>query len=313
MQNVITIVGPTASGKTSLSIALAKQFNGEIVSADSMQIYAEMEIGTAKPSFEEREGVPHHMMGHVSVEQSYNVAAYTDDARSVLDDLMQRRVLPIICGGTGLYLDHLLGNTDFFDIPIQPAVREKYQKLAAEHGNEYVHGMLQAIDPILAAQLHPNDSKRVIRGLEVQEITGQRLSDIQKESHRESPYRVLYLGLNYEDRSLLYDRIDRRVDLMVENGLLDEVKTLLEQYTLSDTARGAIGYKELFACFESSADVGEAIALIKQRSRNYAKRQLTWFRRNREVHWLYRDRSTDEELIAEAIRLTETFLKGENV
>ncbi len=312
MQSIITIVGPTASGKTNLSVALARHFGGEIVSADSMQIYAQMEIGTAKPTQEEQMGVPHHLMGHVSVEQSYNVATYAQDARLVLDNLKQRNVLPIICGGTGLYIDHLLGNTDFFDIPIQADVREKYQKIAEEQGNDVLYDTLKRVDPELAATLHPNDVKRVIRGLEVLEITGRCLSSFQKDSRRESPYRVLYIGLNYEDRSLLYDRIDRRVDQMVKDGLIDEVRMLMRQYTLSDTARGAIGYKELFSCIESGTDFSEGIELIKQRSRNYAKRQLTWFRRNQAIHWLYRDRCSEDELLTQAIDLAENFLKGEN-
>ncbi len=312
MQNIIAVVGPTASGKTSLSIALAQHFGGEILSADSMQIYSEMAIGTAKPSAEERKGVPHHLMGHVSVEQTYNVASYAKDARTLLDELSGRNVLPIICGGTGLYIDHLLGNTDFFDIPIREEVRAEYQRLAEKKGNQYLYDLLSERDAPLAAHLHPNDSKRVIRGLEVLDITGRRLSDLQKESKRNSPYRVLYIGLDYKDRSKLYDRINLRVDLMMERGLLEEVRALLDRHNLSDTARGAIGYKELFACVQAGEDVEEAVALIKQRSRNYAKRQLTWFRRNPEMHWLYRDCYTDDELLDEAILLCEEFLKGEH-
>ena len=312
MQKIIAVVGPTASGKTSLSIALARHFGGEILSADSMQIYSEMSIGTAKPSIKERCGVPHHLMGHVSVEKNYNVAAYTEDARAVLNDMKSRDVLPIICGGTGLYIDHLLGNTDFFDIPIREDIREMYQAMALEKGNRFVFDLLKERDPELAQRLHPNDSKRVIRGLEVLDITGEKLSVIQKKSHRESPFRVLYLGLDFNDRSKLYERIDLRVDLMMKQGLLDEVHNLLNNYDLSDTARGAIGYKELFASVRSGESVDAAVDLIKQRSRNYAKRQLTWFRRNTETHWLYRDVLPEDALVDQAILLCEDFLKGEN-
>ena len=313
MQNIIAVVGPTASGKTALSIALAKHFGGEILSADSMQIYSEMSIGTAKPSAEERCGIPHHLMGHIGVEESYNVASYVEDAHAVLKDLEARNVLPIICGGTGLYIDHLLGNTDFFDIPIRDDVREKYQRLAEENGNHWVYDLLRQRDPELAEHLHPNDSKRVIRGLEVLDITGRKLSEFQRESKRRSPYRVLYVGLDFQDRAKLYDRINLRVDLMVQQGLLDEVRLLLERYHLSDTARGAIGYKELFDCIQNDSDFNESIELIKKRSRNYAKRQLTWFRRYREMNWFYRDCLQEDELIGEVISLSETFLKGERL
>ncbi len=311
MQNIIAVVGPTASGKTGLSINLAKHFGGEIVSADSMQIYREMNIGTAKPSLDERQGIVHHLMGHLGVEETYNVASYVRDAQKVLKDLEQRGILPILCGGTGLYIDHLLNDTEFFEIPLDSAVRKRYQQMALEDGNEALYELLKKQDPILAKNLHPNDSKRIIRGLEVLEITGRCLSDFQRESRRESPYRVLYIGLNYKDRSLLYERINRRVDLMIEEGLLDEVRRLMKDYCLSDTARAAIGYKELIDCFIAGSDVDTAVELIKQKSRNYAKRQLTWFHRNPAIHWLYGDEMSPEELLANAVKLAEEFLKGD--
>lgn len=310
MQNIIAVVGPTASGKTGLSINLAKHLGGEIVSADSMQIYREMNIGTAKPSLDERQGIAHHLMGHLGVEETYNVASYVRDAQTVLKELEQRGALPILCGGTGLYVDHLLNDTEFFEIPLDFAVRKRYQQMALEDGNEALYELLKKRDPILAANLHPNDSKRIIRGLEVLETTGRRLSDFQRESRRESPYRVLYIGLNYKDRSLLYERINRRVDLMIQDGLLDEVRGLMKNYHLSDTARAAIGYKELIDCFESGSDLNTAIELIKQKSRNYAKRQLTWFHRNPAIHWLYGDEMSPQELLTNAVKLAEEFLKG---
>lgn len=311
MQKVIAIVGPTASGKTALSVALAKHFNAEIISADSMQIYREMNIGTAKPSMDERQGVLHHLMGHISVEDSYNVATYVKEARLILEDMMQRGVLPIFCGGTGLYLDHLLNNTEFFDIPFDAFVRERYELMAAEKGNPYIYDLLFEKDPILAKKLHPNDTKRVIRGLEVLDITGKRLSELQQESHGEPLFDVLYIGLNYKERSLLYDRINRRVDLMVEQGLIDEVQKLRASFALSDTARAAIGYKELLDSMEENASLDDAIELIKQKSRNYAKRQQTWFGRNNDIHWFYRDELCDEAILLQSIELAEHFLKGE--
>lgn len=311
MQKVIAIVGPTASGKTALSVALAKHFNAEIISADSMQIYREMNIGTAKPSMEERRGIPHHLMGHISVEDSYNVATYVKEARLILEDMKQRDILPIFCGGTGLYLDHLLNNTDFFDIPLDASVREKYELMAAEKGNSYIYDLLFKKDPILAEKLHPNDTKRVIRGLEVLDITGKRLSEMQQESRGERLFDVLYIGLNYKDRSLLYDRINRRVDLMVEQGLMDEVQKLKASFALSDTARAAIGYKELLDSMDANASLDDAVELIKQKSRNYAKRQQTWFGRNKDIHWFYRDELCDEAILLQSSELAEHFLKGE--
>ncbi len=310
MQKVIAVVGPTASGKTGLSIALAKTFGGEIVSADSMQIYHQMNIGTAKPSMEERCGVPHHLMGHVSVEETYNVAAYVEDARKVLENLKKRKCLPILCGGTGLYVDHLLGNTEFFDIPLESSVRQKYQAIANEQGNEALYAMLREVDPILAGRLHPNDTKRVIRGLEVYDSTGRRLSSYQADSARCSPYEVLYIGLNFKDRSLLYDRINRRVDIMVEQGLLKEIQALKAGYQLSSTARAAIGYKEILDAMEAEGSLEDAIELVKQKSRNYAKRQLTWFKKNKAIHWFDREDYSESQLIHEASILAEDFLKG---
>ncbi len=312
MQDIIAIIGPTASGKTALSVAVAKKYSGEIVSADSMQIYREMNIGTAKPSLEEREGIPHHLMGHVSVEQSYNVASYVQDAQAVLADLEHRKVLPILCGGTGLYLDHLLGNTEFFDIPLDMKIREKYQKMAEEQGNELLHSMLKKVDSSLADKLHPNDQKRVVRGLEVYEITGKKLSEFQEESKRESDYRVLYIGLNFKDRSLLYDRINRRVDLMLDAGLLDEIHDLMDNYSLSNTARAGIGYKELIDAIEGRGPLEIAVDLVKQKSRNYAKRQITWFGRNKSVLWFNRDEYSEDELNEEVFAAIDNFLKGGN-
>lgn len=312
MQKIIAIVGPTASGKTGLSVTLAARYGGEILSADSMQIYAEMNIGTAKPTLEERAGVPHHLMGHVSVEETYNVASFAEDARRVLAELESRNKLPFICGGTGLYIDHLLSDTEFFDIPLNKAVRKKYQAMAESQGNEAVFRLLAGSDPQLAEKLHPNDSKRVIRGLEVLEITGRKLSELQAQSHRESPYDVLWIGLNYRDRQKLYDRINYRVDVMMKDGLLDEINTLLRNYSLSSTARAAIGYKEIIDAMEAGTDIAEAVELVKQKSRNYAKRQLTWFGRNQEIHWFYRDELSDSELLARSSALIEHFLKGGN-
>ncbi len=308
MQKVVAVVGPTASGKTGLAIAVGKVFGAEIISADSMQIYREMRIGTARPSLEEQQGIPHYLMGHVSVRENYHVAAYVKDAKAVLSALEKRGVLPIFCGGTGLYLDHLLQNTSFFEIPLQEEVRIHYRNMAEEQGPQYLYEQLNRVDPALAERLHPHDIKRVTRGLEVFASTGKRLSDYQLESHMESPYQVLYLGLNFHDRALLYQRIDQRVDQMVRQGLLDEIEQLRSRCTLSSTARAAIGYKELMDALDTGESLSEAICLVKQKTRNYAKRQLSWFRRNQEIHWLYADEEPFSLLLDRAISLVRNFL-----
>ncbi len=310
MQKIIAVVGPTASGKTGLSIKLAKAFGGEILSADSMQIYRQMNIGTAKPSVEEQDGVVHHLIGHIDVERSYNVATFVEDARKVLQDLEKRQQLAVLCGGTGMYIDHLLGNTDFFEIPIRDDVRRYFEQIAEQSGNEELYRLLQQGDPALASRLHPNDRKRIIRGLEVLETTGRPLSAFQAESVRQSPYQVLYIGLNYSDRSVLYDRINRRVDQMVEDGLLNEIRDLQENHRLSDTARAAIGYKEILDAMEQQGSIDEALLLVKQKSRNYAKRQLTWFKKNPHIHWFYPDQCDGDELFESACELVRAFLKG---
>ncbi len=310
MQKIIAIVGPTASGKTGLSIELAKRLGAEIVSADSMQIYREMNIGTAKPSLGERQGIRHHLLGHMSVEDSYSVVAYAEDAKVVLQDLARRGIVPIICGGTGLYMDHLLMNTNFFEISVPEQIRENLQKEAEKVGLETIYERLKEVDPILAKKLHPNDSKRVIRGLEVYEATGKPLSAFQRESIRPSDYEVLYIGLNFADRNKLYARINQRVDLMMEMGLEAEVRGLLENKKLSATARAAIGYKELMDAIENEESIETAVELIKQKSRNYAKRQLTWFKKNSEIHWFNADECEKDQLMDQVHKLAVSFLKG---
>lgn len=310
-QKIISVVGPTASGKTGLAVNIASLYGGEILSADSMQIYREMSVGTAKPSMEERAGIPHHLMGHISVEQTYSVASYLNDANAVLNDLNERKILPVICGGTGLYIDHLLNDTHFYDADSTEEIRLKYQRIAEQKGVGFIYSRLESCDPVLAAKLHPNDLKRVIRGLEVYESTGRPLSELQEESLRDSPYDVLWIGLNFRNRQLLYDRINRRVDLMVENGLLNEIDYLMRNFQLSATARAAIGYKEIMDAIEASESIDEALELVKQKSRNYAKRQLTWFGKNRDIHWIFCDEMNENERMNEVKRLVDQHWKGE--
>lgn len=303
---IVAVVGPTASGKTGLAIELAKRFNGEVVSADSMQIYSELSIGTAKPSEEEKQGILHHLMGFLSVNENYSVADYVDDAKKAVADIVSREKIPILCGGTGLYVDSFLQNTQFEEIQSDPTVREKLLRLAEEEGKEQFFERLVRVDPKLAEKLHYNNIGRVLRALEVYELTGKTMSELQEESHSTpSPYDVCYIGVSFDDREKLYDRIEQRVEAMLNEGVLEEARFLFE-HANTTTAAQAIGYKEFFPYFRGEISLSEAVEMLKKETRHYAKRQLTWFRRNKEIHWLYRDQyETPEELYSEAFTIVE--------
>ncbi|MBE7015610.1 MAG: tRNA (adenosine(37)-N6)-dimethylallyltransferase MiaA [Ruminococcaceae bacterium] len=285
MKPLIVIAGPTASGKTGLSIGLAKALDGEIVSADSMQIYKYMNIGTAKPTEEEREGIPHHMMDFLEPDVSFSVADYCEMAHRVIEEIHSRGKLPILVGGTGLYIDSLVNNVDFDVDDENHEIRKELEALAEKEGVEAVHNILKEIDPETAEKYHPNNLRRVIRGIEFYRVTGKRISDHAKEE-KISRYNTVYFCIDW-DREVLYDRINRRVDLMVDDGLVDEVKYLLSQgYDKSSTAMQGIGYKEFYGYLDGKKTLDETLDEIKQSSRRYAKRQLTWFRRNKDIHWL---------------------------
>ena len=280
------VVGPTASGKTAYAIELAKKCGGEVISCDSMQIYRHMDIGTAKPTKYEMDGIPHHMIDIAEPWENYSVARFVTEARSCIDDVLARGRVPILCGGTGLYFDSVIKNIDFAENESDPEYRSELQKAAEEHGNEYVHDMLKKVDQKSAEAVHPNNLKRVIRALEIYKTTGKTKTELDRESVRESLYNAEIYGLN-RPREELYERINKRVDIMLENGLLDEVKNLLEMGISRDaTSMQAIGYKELVEYFEGRCTLDAAIDKIKQESRRYAKRQLTWFKRNNEIIWL---------------------------
>lgn len=280
------VVGPTASGKTAYAIELAKKCGGEVISCDSMQIYRHMDIGTAKPTKDEMDGIPHHMIDIAEPWENYSVARFVTEARSCIDDVLARGRVPILCGGTGLYFDSVIKNIDFAENESDPEYRSELQKAAEEHGNEYVHDMLKKVDPKSAEAVHPNNLKRVIRALEIYKTTGKTKTELDRESVRESLYNAEIYGLN-RPREELYERINKRADIMLENGLLDEVKNLLEMGISRDaTSMQAIGYKELVEYFEGRCTLDAAIDKIKQESRRYAKRQLTWFKRNNEIIWL---------------------------
>ena len=289
MENrLICICGPTASGKTALSVALAKQLHTEIISADSMQIYRGLDIGTAKPTAEERQGVPHHLLDVCAPGEAFSVARYVELADAAAQDILSRRMVPVVAGGTGLYMDALIECSTFSGDETDLSVREKYQRMAAEQGNEAVHACLAKVDPEGAERLHPNNLKRVIRALEVYEQTGMTIDAFNRLHKRPAPkYAALKIGVCPSERQTLYDRIDRRVDQMLADGLLEETKHLLDRGALTGTAAQAIGYKELLGYLQGEAPLEDCVALLKQRSRNYAKRQLTWLKRDDNIRWIY--------------------------
>ena len=285
--NILVICGPTASGKTALAAELALRFGGEVVSADSMQVYRRMDIGTAKPTQSEQRGVPHHMIDVAEPEENYSVARYVADAVPIVDGILARGKLPIIAGGTGLYIDHLVAGRQF--APFQPdsGLRPQLQARAREEGLPALYAQLAQVDPDAAGSIHPNDEKRIIRALEVFLSTGKPLSQHDRESRAlPSRYTPLTIVLNFAQRPHLWERIDRRVDQMMAQGLEGEVRALLESGIPPDcTAMQAIGYKELAAAIRSGLPVQSGAEEVKLRSRQYAKRQLTWFRRNRDARW----------------------------
>ena len=286
-KKIVVVCGPTASGKTALSIALAKAFGGEVVSADSMQIYRGMDIGTAKPTLEEREGIPHHMLDVAEPGEIYSVSRYVQEATACVEDILSRGKLPIVCGGTGLYIDGLIRGTDFQPAGTDNGIREELEKEWEEQGAEAMMARLAAVDPPSAERLHLSDKRRILRALEVYLATGETITAHNARTKAIPPrFEAVMIGLNTQPRDILYGRIDRRVDVMLEQGLLREVQTLLEKGLLEGTAAQAIGYKELLAHFRGEMTLDAAADLIRQKSRNYAKRQLTWFRRDERVKWI---------------------------
>lgn len=309
---VIAVVGPTASGKTALSIELAKRFGGQIVSADSMQIYEKMNIATAKPTAEEMQGIPHHLIGFQPISQKFSVAEYVKLASGCIEKIHDYGNLPIVAGGTGLYIDSLLQNIQFSKEDENTAVRRELTAMFDEKGAEYMLDSLREIDPQTAEKLHLNDKSRIIRALEVYKLTGKTLTEQKILSRREeSPYNVLYIGINYRLRSVLYDRINRRVDIMIENGLLDEAEEFYNTDSQT-TACQAIGYKELAPYFNGEKSLAECLESLKIETRHYAKRQLTWFRKNENINWVYPDDYENTyEMLEYVFSLAEKFLKEE--
>ncbi len=304
---VVAIGGPTATGKTALSVALARQFGGEIINADSMQVYRQLSIGTAKATEEERAGIPHHLLDFLLPEQPYSVADFVASAAALVSQITERGNLPLVVGGTGLYITSLLNGVAFAPEQTDPELRRRLQQQAEENGARFLHDRLAAVDPEYAAKVHPNNLPRVIRALELFERTGRRMSEQQQNSRPETPpYRSLCLCLTCRDRGVLYQRIDRRVDRMVAAGVLTEAELVWKNKEKYRTAAQAIGYKEFFPYFEGGQTLAECTARLKQATRQYAKRQLTWFRHQNEAVWLYVD---EGDVTQQAIQLVQDFLQ----
>ena len=290
------MTGPTAVGKTAASIGLAKAVEGEIISADSMQVYRGMDIGSAKISRKEMDGVRHYLVDVLEPEEEFNVVKFQRLARQAAEEIYSRNKIPIVVGGTGFYIQALLYDIDFTENDGDISLRQELEKTAEEKGPEYLHQLLQEVDPQAARDLHPNNIKRVIRALEFYRQTGQKISEHnRKERAKESPYRYAYFVLT-DDRARLYDRIDRRVDAMMEAGLLEEVRSLRDRgVKRTCTSMHGLGYKELYACLEGECSLDEAVRIIKRDTRHFAKRQLIWFRRERDVIWLDKGRFLQDE------------------
>lgn len=291
---LICIVGPTASGKTALSVALAKHRQTEIISADSMQIYKGMDIGTAKPSIKERDGIVHHMFDVCEKGEDFSVARYVEMADKIAQDILQREKIPIVVGGTGLYMDSLIECSTFSGDETDLKLRNELEQFANENGNEALHEKLKAVDPVSAERLHPNNRKRVIRALEVYHQTGMTIDEMNAKNKRSEPkYNAIKIGVCPTDRQTLYNRINARVDLMLDEGLISEVKRVFNGEKLSHTAIQAIGYKEFIPYLNGESTLEECIEILKRHSRNYAKRQLTWLKRDKSIHWINYDSGSD--------------------
>ena len=300
MPNIICIAGPTASGKTALAVELAKQLHGEVVSCDSMQVYKYMDIGTAKPTSEEMQGIPHHMLSVAEPWEEFSVSRYCDMATPIVEDILARGKTAIIAGGTGLYMDSLIRGNDFAPFP-STGMREKLEAQADAEGMDAMRALLEGIDPEAAARIH--DRKRLIRALEVYYETGETITEHNRKTQAIPPkFQAIWLGLDFTDRLELYRRIDLRVEQMLQQGLVEEIQKLLAMgIPETCTAMQAIGYKEFLSALHGDGDITAAAAQVQQSSRHYAKRQLTWFRRNEKMHWLRREAGQSaEEFLAMA-------------
>ena len=311
MPKIICIAGPTASGKTALAVALAQELDGEVVSCDSMQVYKYMDIGTAKPTVEEMQGIPHHMLSVAEPGEDFSVGRYCAMATPIVEDIVERGKTAIIAGGTGLYMDSLIRGNDFAPVP-STGMRESLEARADAEGMEAMLRLLTQIDPEAAVKLHLADRKRILRALEVYYETGRTMTEHNRMTQAQPPkFQPIWLGLDFEDRANLYRRIDLRVEKMLEAGLIEEIRQLLAMgISKKTTALQAIGYKEFLAALDGNSSVSEAAAQVQQASRHYAKRQLTWFRRNQQIHWLLRRQ--DQPLSEILVRARQVLHENDN-
>ena len=303
-QKVIAVIGPTASGKTALSAEIAKRFGGEIISADSMQIYKYMDIATAKPTEDEKQGIPHHLMDFVEPSESFSVARFCELAAKAINDIADRGKLPVIAGGTGLYVDSLLNGMQFEDQQINQVLRASLSMELQENGIDHMLDVIRAFDPASAERLSvERNPKRIIRCIKVYRLTGTTQTELNElQQSNDAPYDALKIGLSALDREYLYDRIDRRVDLMMENGLLEEARRFYDG-DFGSTASAAIGYKELLPYLKGEQELEICVGNLKRATRRYAKRQQTWFKRDPAVHWFNIDELSFEDIKSKAEEL----------
>ncbi len=296
---LIILTGPTSVGKTALSIALAKNINGEIISADSMQVYRKMDIGTAKITLEEMDGVPHYLMNELEPDEEFNVVKFQQLAKKYIQQIYEKNKIPILVGGTGFYIQAVLYDIDFTENETDTAYRAELEQLLEERGGDYLYELLKEIDTDSAVAIHPNNSKKVIRALEYARMTGEKISEHNREQRQKSsPYQFCYFVLN-RDRASLYENINKRVELMLRNGLLEEVKQLKDLgYTRELVSMQGLGYKELLAYLEGEVTLEEAVEILKRDTRHFAKRQITWFKREKEVIWVNKEEFiSDQEVL----------------
>ena len=305
-KKIVVICGPTASGKTGLSLVLAEKYNGEIISADSMQVYRKLDVGTAKATAEEQSKATHHLVDILDPSEPYNVQLFVEKANKIIEDITSRGKLPIIAGGTGLYIESLINGISFSDQPDNTEMKNQLKEELEEKGSEYMYGVLKEIDPEYAEKVHPNNTVRVLRAIEIYKLTGHTMTwQLRNSKPKEKPYDSLLIGLSFEDRQKLYDNINYRVDLMMEQNVLDEAKYVYDNRDTFKTCVSAIGYKEFFPYFDNEKSLEECVEKLKQASRNYAKRQLTWFNRMKEINWLMIDKVDYKE---SAVNLVQEFL-----
>lgn len=310
-KKIVVICGPTASGKTGLSIVLANRFNGEIISADSMQVYKNLDVGTAKATIEEQSAAKHHLVDFLQPCEEYNVEIFTRKAKEKIEEICGENKLPFIVGGTGLYIESLVNGITFTEQKSDKTVKNNLEKLLAENGKDWLYEKLVEIDPQYAKSVHPNNYVRVIRALEIFYTTGITMSQqIANSKPVQKPYDYLIIGLNFKERAKLYQNIDKRVDIMVQQGVLQEAEYVYKNKNTFINSSAAIGYKEFFPYFENEQSLQECIDVLKKSSRHYAKRQLTWFNRMKDVNWIYLDE--DYNYKEKAISMVKEFLDGKN-